>query len=805
LTGAGVVSFNGRFGTVNPAEGDYTLTQLGDVIITSPSNGQVLKYNGSNWVNATEVSEADTLDTVTGRGNTTANSITVGSVTAAGLSNLLGQIRTFVTTGNIYMGANPGSATDAGFKLDVLGTTRLNGNTTVTGVLTGSDTIRSTNGTVTVSISYGSTAGIIGTTSNHSLEIRTNNTYRVGVSTAGVVNIANLIGTGSRIVVADSAGNLSATTAIGDFVTINTTQTITGAKTFNNLTTFNQNIVGGIIKLSQGVLLSKSAAVGTDAGYLSLIATSATGLNYINIADGDAPSNTQRFAIPNTGTYTYTLPGASGTLALTSDIPSVAGVYLPLSGGTLTGALNGTSASFSSNFYVSGGTNTNVGNGIHAYYESNYAQIQLNGDSAAGSLIDFSTSGTDYKGRIVYRNATNQFEFNTNGNGTPVLTLASGGAATFSSTVTTGGDVTIPNGSYYYAKRQSGGASINVLGFASGSDTLIIKGGTSGSGVSIQFQDTGGNIAAFNNGNFGINTTNPNGRLHVETSSGSTLLRLSASAVNTKYLYTLTGGADDAFTLSRDHTSAGGLDIMTWTYSGKVGIGTTSPTELFHLYTAFAGSSGVGTIMKFESAGAGGDQAWIGVNKGTGNGLTFSVENRDIIFRTGATTAFGGSEKLRITSGGDIIVNYSVANDSGSRVINIQGSRSATNVDISSLYLTQIWNGTAYPVILAAQQDLSYGNASGIFVLKTSYWNGSSVSTGERLRVTAEGNLLVNTTSNSGFKVDVNGTGRFTGDVKVKTLEVTNVGTDATSSGVSTYMRITVNGQNYLIPLHGTP
>jgi hypothetical protein len=52
LTGAGVISFNGRFGSVVPAEGDYTLTQLSDVIITSASNNQVLRYNGSNWVNA---------------------------------------------------------------------------------------------------------------------------------------------------------------------------------------------------------------------------------------------------------------------------------------------------------------------------------------------------------------------------------------------------------------------------------------------------------------------------------------------------------------------------------------------------------------------------------------------------------------------------------------------------------------------------------------------------------------------------------------------------------------------------------
>ena len=44
------------------------------------------------------------------------------------------------------------------------------------------------------------------------------------------------------------------------------------------------------------------------------------------------------------GAYTYTFPSASGTIALTSDLSG----YLPLTGGTLTGALGGTSASFSS-------------------------------------------------------------------------------------------------------------------------------------------------------------------------------------------------------------------------------------------------------------------------------------------------------------------------------------------------------------------------------------------------------------------------------------------------------------------------
>jgi hypothetical protein len=44
----------GRTGVVVATEGDYTLTQLGDVTLSSPSNGQVLKYNGTTWVNGTD-------------------------------------------------------------------------------------------------------------------------------------------------------------------------------------------------------------------------------------------------------------------------------------------------------------------------------------------------------------------------------------------------------------------------------------------------------------------------------------------------------------------------------------------------------------------------------------------------------------------------------------------------------------------------------------------------------------------------------------------------------------------------------
>jgi hypothetical protein len=49
-----VTSVFGRTGAVVATEGDYSLTQLSDVTITTPTSGQVLKYNGTTWINDTD-------------------------------------------------------------------------------------------------------------------------------------------------------------------------------------------------------------------------------------------------------------------------------------------------------------------------------------------------------------------------------------------------------------------------------------------------------------------------------------------------------------------------------------------------------------------------------------------------------------------------------------------------------------------------------------------------------------------------------------------------------------------------------
>lgn len=52
--------------------------------------------------------------------------------------------------------------------------------------------------------------GYVGTFSNHEFRVYANSGLRVSVSAAGVVTVANLAGTGSRTVVADANGVLSA-------------------------------------------------------------------------------------------------------------------------------------------------------------------------------------------------------------------------------------------------------------------------------------------------------------------------------------------------------------------------------------------------------------------------------------------------------------------------------------------------------------------------------------------------------------------------------------------------------------------
>jgi hypothetical protein len=114
------------------------------------------------------------------------------------------------------------------------------------------------------------------------------------------------------------------------------------------------------LRTDTGLGLKYGSFVSTN-GYLNLFSARVGSTFTINFKDGTGGFESA-LSFTNSANRNYTFPNVDGTIALTSNLSS----YLPLTGGTLTGALSGTSATFNSFVYILGGNPLriyNTGNG----------------------------------------------------------------------------------------------------------------------------------------------------------------------------------------------------------------------------------------------------------------------------------------------------------------------------------------------------------------------------------------------------------------------------------------------------------
>jgi hypothetical protein len=215
----------------------------------------------------------------------------------------------------------------------------------------------------------------------------------------------------------DADGTIALTSDLSSYVTLGTAQSITGVKTFAT----GSLILAGTGTASPTIIRNTSGTTGSTGGFNTI------GFNSNNNIFVDTTSSGGFiFDFNNTvSNRTYTLQDSSGTLAFTSQIPTVAGVYLPLAGGTLTGALNGTSAVFSGNATVgnAGGTST----------------LTIGNTAVTGAgFINIITSSVFRNWQIAANQYVQGLSFtpSTAAGGTtfttPVLDILSTGAATFS-------------------------------------------------------------------------------------------------------------------------------------------------------------------------------------------------------------------------------------------------------------------------------------------------------------------------------------------------------------------------------------
>jgi hypothetical protein len=188
----------------------------------------------------------------------------------------------------------------------------------------------------------------------------------------------------------------------------------------------------------------------------------------------------------------------------------------------------------------------------------------------------------------------------------------------------------------------------------------VIQGGSfTGSGLGeIKILGGSGNgILVTNGGNVGIGTTSPIRTLSLQ----STDVWLSLARTNNRD-YLIGQGTQDNF---RIFDATAGVDRMVITSGGNVGIGTTSPnfTAANRTTVDINGTTSAGLSL---SAG------------GTSYGFIYANAT-DYILGTGASSAAipisfqtSGSERMRITSGGELLIN--TTSDAGDYKLQVNGA-----------------------------------------------------------------------------------------------------------------------------------
>jgi hypothetical protein len=338
----------------------------------------------------------------------------------------------------------------------------------------------------------------IGTTNVTFVQFSGSGAYQSVLNGTGFVrmngtNVSYITGTSSQFIKGDGSFDSSTyltSSALSSYVPY------TGATTslnlgVNNLTAQNYlsdgngTTTGGYFALKQ-----YSSSNSGVPGYTSLYAVTQNSL-YIRYSQSDGSQKNVELSSALLGTTTrqFVFPNASGTFALTTDIPTVAGVYLPLSGGTLTGALGGTSATFSTQLVVTGSTNE---------------QLVLSYTAASGGFTwqSFRLNGTNrYR---IFGNTDNSFTLWSDVLSSNVLAIASTGAATFSSSVTaTKG---------YFSSNGATDSSTALLANASTNDSTTYA-------AVFGSLNAGYRMVVRADGNVGIGTNSPVTRLEVFNST----------------------------------------------------------------------------------------------------------------------------------------------------------------------------------------------------------------------------------------------------------------------------------------------
>jgi hypothetical protein len=654
-------------GTVNFGAGPITFA-VGDWVIYGSGTWQK-SAGASGTVTSVAVTESGDALTITGSPITTSGTINIGFAGTSGqYVNGAGGLTTFPSlTGFVpYTGATA--------NVD-LGTFNLTADV-ITGA-TGS--FASSGGSDTFAINHSSGSGVaLNITKGGNGEgLYINKTSGSGnaATIIGTLNATTLVkngGTSSQYLMAD--GSVSTGPDLTGYVTLATTQTITGLKSFD------------------AALNLKVGAGAGGTGYIGLGSITDNTLVVYNTTSGTTYS--QSLAFPTGAGNTYTFPNASGTIALTSNFAN----YVSLDGNQTIIGIKTFNNDTIFNGAVDVNNSINLNSGVffrnNAVGSTLYTNFSILKSGSLETLTYLFTTANSSK--LVFNDAANYTYTFPTINGTLALlegTQTFTGAKTFSNNIvfSSAVDFGASGVAYFFGNASiSKGLSFSDTGsaaiFANAQAFAITRSGTS-SYLTIRRDNVGaGNDSFTQTLTFTNNAANrtytfpdANGTLAL-TSNLSAYLPLTGGTltgtltVNNEGI-TINRGAGNGYLLFQTNgtdvgsiysTTGGGVrlrnatsDVLTITSAGNVGIGTASPSSILHILDSSANNTTltIGTTGEVPTIKAGGTNTDLQIESVGGGGFINLVTN------TSSRMLIRADGNIGVGVNGDANIKFWIKND----------------------------------------------------------------------------------------------------------------------------------------------